>query len=50
MRKYYPQDVDKIFAVFPLARRVLLEWDYQQERLAEQKANDEQLKEEENGE
>ena len=41
MRKYYPNDVEKIFTVFPLARRVLLEWDYQQEKEKERKEKEE---------
>ena len=49
MRENFPKDAERVFKVFPLARRVLLEWDYQQKRLAEQKAKEEQSKEEDYG-
>ena len=41
LRKYYPQDLQKIYQTFPLCQRVLLEHDYQQQRKAEQEAKEE---------
>lgn len=32
MRKNFPNDCERIFSVFPLARRVLLEYDYQRQK------------------
>ena len=31
MRKYYPQDLEKIYKVFPMAERVLFEYDRKQQ-------------------
>lgn len=37
MQQNYPQDAEKIFKVFPLARRVLLEYEYKQKKEEERK-------------
>lgn len=43
MREKYPGDLEKIFTAFPLARRILLEYDYQQKKEEERKKNEEEM-------
>lgn len=46
LRQNYPQDLEKIFSVFPLSRRVLLEYDYKQKREEEERRRQEEEEEE----
>lgn len=41
LREKFPEDLEKIYAVFPLSRRVLLEHDYQQKKKEDEKVESE---------
>jgi hypothetical protein len=36
MRKYYPQDLERIYKAFPLSRRILEEYDYKENKRKEE--------------
>ena len=40
LRENWPQDLERIYQTFPLARRVLLEYDYKKQREYEQTGGD----------
>lgn len=45
MREHFPEDLERIYQTFPMSRRILVEYDIKQERLAREKAEQERQEE-----
>ena len=43
LREHFPQDLEKIYKTFPLSRRILLEYDVQKKREAQQKEMEQEI-------